>query len=80
MNPFENAFQPFENLGRGALPGDPMEEVLSLQTYEGVSTDPEDLPTNGCTTNACVTSSCTGGNPPWTSNCTTNGCTTNACA
>jgi hypothetical protein len=54
------------------LPGDPMESVLSLQTYGTVDgqllADTVGCSTNGCTTNSCKTDEPTNG-------CVTNGCT-----
>jgi hypothetical protein len=51
MDPFD----PF-----AGIPGDPMEQVLSLQTFDAVAV-PGPVPcviTNACRTCACVTNSC----------------------
>lgn len=69
MDPFGSAVNPFGN------PGDPMEDVLSLQTFSA-SDDAYLADTTGCTTNGCTTNSCT--TKENTNGCTTNGCTINA--
>lgn len=56
MDPFDtqNPLQPF------GFPGDPMDDVLSLQALEYEAMKPIDS-TNGCTTNGCTTNGCTVG-------------------
>ena len=71
MDPFFPTLDPF-----AGVPGDPMEDVLSLQTYaEGGETGVDaGNTTNGCSggsTNACTTSTC--------SSMTTTGCSTTGC-
>ncbi|HYR08241.1 MAG TPA: hypothetical protein VEQ60_10750 [Longimicrobium sp.] len=61
---------PFGNNAFG-VPGDPMENVLSLQTYGSVDADYL-ADTVGCSTNGCTTNGCT-------TKENTNGCVTNGC-
>lgn len=58
MDPFEsqNPLQPF------GLPGDPMEDVLSLQAYNNYENEvARPIDTIGCTTVGCTTVGCTVG-------------------
>jgi hypothetical protein len=64
MNPFGHSLvDPFGGLG---VPGDPMEQVLSLQSYDAAS----DVAAPACSvTSACRTCTCA------TNSCDTSGCT-----
>lgn len=51
MDPFGNVVNPF------GVPGDPMEEVLSLQTYSEESMTGADDVTLYCPTSGCISTS-----------------------
>jgi hypothetical protein len=61
-------YDPFAPFG-----ADPMEDVLSLQTFTADSEAEFAVETVSCTTNGCTTNSCS-------SSANTNGCTTNGCS
>lgn len=82
MNPFGN---PYEKFG-GYAGGDPMEEVLSLQTYPAEASFAEATAgcsgTSGCSTSGCdSTAGCSTSGCEMTSSCSTSGCDfTSGCA
>jgi hypothetical protein len=73
MHHLSNPLDPF---GSAGLPGDPMENVLSLQSLSAES-DLAFAVTQGCNTTACKSDT----NDCWTGSCTgnTTGCDTDNC-
>ena len=63
MDPFNNPLDPF-----AGVPGDPMDDVLSLQSVDQSVDEGFASITDGCTTNTCRSD---------TNTCNTTGCTAN---